>query len=101
MRQPKLLHVFSTFAIGGPQIRFSQLANRFGDRYRHTLVAMDGNYACRERINASVALELLPLRLCRGGFPANVLTYRHVIAEVQPDLLVTYNWGAIEWAFGD
>ena len=37
-----LLHVFSTFTAGGPQIRFAALANHFGRAYRHIVVAMDG-----------------------------------------------------------
>ena len=43
---PLLLHVFASFAVGGAQVRFATLANRFGRRYRHIVVAMDGNYAC-------------------------------------------------------
>src|SRR5437762_1357495 len=101
MRQRHLLHVFSTFAIGGPQIRFSQLANHFGVRYRHTLVALDGDYTCGKRVDPSVMLEMLPLQFRRGRFVGDLLAFRHVIAKVQPDLLVTYNWGAIEWALAN
>src|SRR5262249_25451051 len=28
----------------------------------------------------------------------NVLAYRRILREVRPDLLLTYNWGTIEWA---
>ena len=46
---PLLLHVFPTFAVGGAQMRFAALANHFGPAWRHTVIAMDGNTACRER----------------------------------------------------
>src|SRR5690349_14661585 len=47
---PVVLHIFSTFAVGGPQTRFAAIANHFGAAYRHIVVGMDGNYACAERL---------------------------------------------------
>src|SRR5689334_21544150 len=101
MRKRHLLEVFSTYAVGGPQIRFSQLANYFGARYGHTLVAMNGECACRLWVDPSVMLEVLPLQFRKGRIVGDLLTFRRVIAEVRPDLLVTYNWGAIEWALAN
>ena len=50
-RKPRtLLHAFSTFRVGGPQIRFCTLANRFGTAYRHVIFAMDACYECRDRL---------------------------------------------------
>ena len=40
-----ILHVFSTFKIGGAQVRFAELAKGFGNRFSHTVIAMDGSYA--------------------------------------------------------
>ena len=37
-----LLHVFSTFAVGGPQTRFATIADRLGTKYRHLIVSMSG-----------------------------------------------------------
>ena len=48
-----LLSVFATFGVGGPQVRFTAIANRFADRYRHLIVAMDGMTAARERLAAA------------------------------------------------
>ena len=41
-RKPLALHVFATFAVGGPQVRFAALAAHLGDSWRHMIVAMDG-----------------------------------------------------------
>ena len=34
---PLILSVFSTFAVGGAQVRFATLANHFGLAYRHAI----------------------------------------------------------------
>jgi len=92
---PHLLHVFPTFVPGGYQVRAARLIGAFGDAYRHTLCALDG------RLDA---LELLP-----PGAPAHTLAppprrasalavrdLRRLLRAARPDLLLTYNWGAIE-----
>src|SRR5581483_8930632 len=48
---PQILSVFSTFAVGGPQVRFTKLAAHFGERFRHAVVAMDHDYGCRARLD--------------------------------------------------
>ena len=48
---PLLLHVYPAFAVGGSQTRFAAVANHFGRRWRHAIIAMDGNIACRERLD--------------------------------------------------
>lgn len=101
-RPPRhLFHVFSTFAVGGAQIRFVRLVNRFGDAYRHTVLAMDGVYDCRDRVDPSVALDLSPLVIAKGDTLANLWRFRRALAAIRPDLLITYNWGATEWALAN
>lgn len=92
-----LLHAFSTFKAGGPQVRFVQLANAFGPAYRHLIMAMDGCYEAAERLSDAVVWEKLSLPNLRGGAMANRSAYRRVLQDIRPDLLLTYNWGAIEW----
>ncbi|HWP47812.1 MAG TPA: glycosyltransferase [Candidatus Limnocylindrales bacterium] len=93
-----LLHVFSTFGMGGPQVRTCELINHFGSRYRHTLIAMDGNYACRERLKEGLNIRWIPLRIHKKEELKNLFLFRRLLQEIQPDLLLTYNWGAIEWS---
>jgi glycosyltransferase involved in cell wall biosynthesis len=98
-----ILHVFSTFAVGGPQTRFVALANAWQRRYRHTILAMDGDYAAANGLNHDVAfaLEAMPVVRTGGISLANVRRARGILRRVRPDLLVTYNWGTIEWSLAD
>ena len=41
----KILHAFSSFAIGGSQMRFAVLANALAARYAHDIFAMDNDFA--------------------------------------------------------
>jgi glycosyltransferase involved in cell wall biosynthesis len=97
-KQRTLLHAFSTFKLGGPQARFVQLANAFGPRYRHVIAAMDNCFDAGERLGPHVNWQPLPLQIKKGGALANRSAFRQVIQDQNPDLLLTYNWGAIEWA---
>ncbi len=94
---PLLLHAFSTFKLGGPQARFVQLANAFGPHFKHLVVAMDGCFEAGERLDPQVDWQSLPVPVVKGGALANRPTFERVLREKQPDLVLTYNWGAIEW----
>jgi glycosyltransferase involved in cell wall biosynthesis len=99
MSVPLLLHVFPSFATGGAQVRFAALANRFGNRWRHAVVALDGNDTCLERIGSHVPLEMLPSPTRRGEpLPRAMLSIGLMLRRLRPDLLVTSNWGSMEWA---
>ena len=92
-----IFHVFSTFAVGGPQVRTIQMMNAWGDRFRHTIFAMDGRYQAREKIAAGVPVAF-------GESSERGLRYvREIVCRMRaerPNLLLTYNWGAIEVALG-
>ena len=95
---PLLLHVFPTFAIGGAQVRFAALANRFGPRWRHAIVALDGRTDCAERLDPSVPFALLPSPVAPGDGAARFRRIRAFLRRLAPSVLVTSNWGSIEWA---
>ncbi|QHE85920.1 glycosyltransferase family 4 protein [Hydrogenophaga sp. BPS33] len=97
-RQRVLLHAFSTFTLGGPQARFVQLANAFGPEYRHIVAAMDNRFEAGERLEPGVNWQPLKLDVKKGGALANRGAFRAVLQRTRPDLLVSYNWGAIEWS---
>ncbi|HEX4889679.1 MAG TPA: hypothetical protein VFW37_04830, partial [Alphaproteobacteria bacterium] len=56
--QLTLLHIFPTFATGGAQVRLASMANHWGKKYRHTIIAMDGVYDCAEKFDSGVEYEL-------------------------------------------
>lgn len=96
-----LLSVFSTFGVGGPQVRFAAIANHFGDRFRHVILAMDGDFACSERLSSNLNVDFWPLSHRKGQSLANRRMFRQILAITQPAALVTYNWGTIEWAMAN
>jgi len=96
-----ILSVFATFAVGGPQVRFAALANRYGPRYRHMIVAMDGNEACRERLSPSLDVSFPAVPILKGATLGNLRRFRQFLREQRPDVLVTNNWGSIEWAMAN
>ena len=101
MTAPLLLHVFSTFAVGGPQMRLAALANHFGAAYRHAIIAMDGDTACRARLAPGLDVTFPDNPLRKGETLANLRRIRALLGALRPDLLVTSNWGTIEWAMAN
>lgn len=93
-----VLHAFSTFDYGGAQARFVQLANAWGPRYRHLIVSMDGGMQAAHRLAPDVVWEAVSIQNKRGGGLANRSAFRKLLVHHRPDLMLTYNWGAIEWA---
>ncbi len=88
-------HVFSTFGAGGPQIRAVQLMGQLGALHQHVVMAMDGNTDAKAQLPAGVVCEWVPPPP-KGGFVATVRAQRRWLAALRPDLVLTYNWGAIE-----
>lgn len=93
---PKVLHLHSTFAPGGKELRAAQLMNAFGKAAEHTIVSsMPDQLGAKAHIARSV----------RVSFPADFPSLTGTpspgklvaIAQVMKgfDLVLTYNWGAM------
>ena len=94
-----ILHVFPTFAIGGQQVRFAHIANACPQDYRHTVIALDGNFDAKSKLQETVDATFIDLRqLKQQHVLQRMQTIQHYLADHQHDVLMTYNWGAIEWA---
>lgn len=96
-----LLHVFPTFAIGGVPVRIAEVLNRLGGRYRHTILALDGVLDCRSRLDAGLDVALAAAPIPKGNLLAALIEIRAELRRRQPGLLLTYNWGAIEWGLAN
>lgn len=98
MKPLHLLWAFSSFTLGGAQRRFLSLAEALGPTYRHSIFAMDG---CHDAANAAphLPLDLIEGKAEKGALlsRANLAMMRGLMAERQPDLILTTNWGSIEW----
>lgn len=119
---PHLLHVFSTFAPGGPQVRTVGLIAALGGAFRHSVIPMDGRSDAAALLRTTPNVPSAPnapndLNEASGASRANepsaprlrvlaappraspiamVRALRAIFTAEQPDLVLTYNWGAIE-----
>jgi len=98
---PLILHVFSSFAVGGVQVRFASIVNHFGHRWRHAIIAMDGDLSCRALLDPGLSLDFPTVTVRKGDTLGNVLRFRRVLHRLRPDLLLTSNWGSIEWCIAN
>jgi glycosyltransferase involved in cell wall biosynthesis len=98
---PLLLHVFPTFAVGGAQLRMAAFANRFGPAFRHAVIALDGVLTARARLAPALEVSFPSIILHKGDTLGSIWRCRAALAALRPDVLVTHNWGAIEWAMGN
>lgn len=100
-RPPLVVHVFPTFAVGGAQVRFAAIANHFGRAFRHIVVSLDQNLACRERLDAGLHVRFPVVSAQKNTMFSNAWHYRGLLRAWRPDILVTCNWGAIEFALAN
>jgi len=98
MRVPHLLHVFSNFVPTGPELRTVELIGAFGRRFRHSIVSMDGRTSAADRLPPDADVRLLPSPP-KAGSLATTRRLRKLLEEEQPDLVLTYGWGAFDTLF--
>jgi len=97
----KLLHVFPTFEIGGAQVRFAQIVNELGPAFEHEIIPLNGKTGTEERLGPDVGLQIDQSFQSKGNLALRLANIRRCISARRPDLLLTYNWGAIEWALAN
>jgi len=94
---PHVLHCHSTFAIGGKERRAAQLMNAFGKRLEHTVVSgMEDRLEARELVDRRIKVHYPKDFPKLSGFPSpgRLVT---IARALQPfDLILTYNWGAMD-----
>jgi glycosyltransferase involved in cell wall biosynthesis len=92
-----ILHLHSSFSLGGKEARAVRLMNAFGDRARHTIVsAMPDQYGARDAIAAGIAYEIAQNPPPLTGRPS-VTRYEAIARFMRRfDLVLTYNWGGID-----
>src|SRR5215468_5334455 len=94
----RLLHVFPSFGIGGVPLRMVRIINHFGKRFRHTVIVLDNNLEAAASIADALDVTLVLMRRVNQSVLHSVARGAAVLRRLRPDLLLTYNWGAIEWA---
>jgi glycosyltransferase involved in cell wall biosynthesis len=97
-RRPLLLHVFPSYGAGGVPIRIANIINALGDRYSHLVFALDGNTDAASRLDPALGVAVEDPGIDKARPLAALLKIHRTIAARRPDLMLTYNWGAVEWA---
>lgn len=93
----KLLHVLPSYAPGGHRSRIALLAAGLGAEFTHRIVALDGGVGARP-LEAGVSLAPFVAAASRGLHLGNLRGLYRLLREERPQVLLTYNWGAIEAA---
>jgi hypothetical protein len=75
-----------------------RVMNHLGTRFRHTVIALDNDFEAACDFAADLEVELSPVRVLKQGPINTMLDSARILRRIRPDLLITYNWGAIEWA---
>jgi glycosyltransferase involved in cell wall biosynthesis len=97
MPVPHILHLHSSFDLGGKEARAVRLMNAWGPRARHTIVSgVPGALGARDAIDALVKYETAQDPPPLIGRPS-VGRYEAIARFMRRfDLVLTYNWGAID-----
>ncbi|ANI76863.1 MULTISPECIES: glycosyltransferase [Sphingobium] len=95
-RPPRLLHVHGSFSLGGKEARAVRLMNLWGDRAQHMIVsAAPQSMGARAAIDPSVAVSFPePPALTGRPGPLRFRALGRFLAGF--DLILTYNWGAMD-----
>lgn len=97
-RPVHILHLYSTFSPGGSRARAVRLMNAFGARARHTVASVDGQYGARDGIAQGIAYEIAQDPPPLTGGPS-VKRYEAIAQYLRRfDLVLSYDWGAIDGA---
>jgi len=97
----KIVHVFSSLEIGGTQRRFVEYMAKTQAGHNHSVYAMDGNYAALQLMEEMNPIGNGKILVEKGNTVKAIFACRRLLKKEQPDLLITYNWGAIEWALAN
>lgn len=94
---PRLLHLHSSFAAGGKELRAAKLMNAFGKGVEHVVVsAVPGEMAAAAAVGRHVRVAYPDDFPALSGrpFPRRLLGLARAMQGF--DLVLTYNWGAMD-----
>lgn len=95
--RPKILHLHSTFAAGGKELRAVRLMNAFGAGVEHAVVSAEPDeMAAAKHIGRSLAVTYPKDFPSLKGRPLPGRLQKLARAMKEFDLVLTYNWGAMD-----
>ncbi|MGK2285280.1 glycosyltransferase family 4 protein [Pedomonas sp. V897] len=102
--RPRWLHIMPTFNLGGAETRTARLMNAFGDRVEHVVVpTLPGQTAAQKLLEPGVPVTFpdAPCRFKGPPLPVRLWEIGRFLRSGPFDLVLTYNWGAIEVAMAN
>lgn len=95
--RPRLLHIHSSFDPGGKELRCARLIDAFGPEVEHTIVsAKEGALGARGAISYRIPVTYPKRFPPLTGRPSFGRLRRIAAAMAGYDLILTYNWGAMD-----
>jgi glycosyltransferase involved in cell wall biosynthesis len=93
----RILHLHSSFAAGGKELRAVRLMNLFGPRISHAVVsAQPGAHGAAALLDPGLPVEFPEDFPGLQGRPTPGRLWRIAQAMADFDLVLTYNWGAMD-----
>jgi len=78
-----------------------RVINHFDARLRHTIISLDDNLEAAQSFAENLDVRLMAAGRNRRGLVRTLVESAAALRRLRPDLLITYNWGAIEWALAN
>lgn len=96
-RRLRLLHLHSSFSSGGKELRAAKLMNAFGRGIDHTIVsAVPGELGAASAIEKAISVNFPDDFPSLSGKPLPGRMQKLARAMLGFDLVLTYNWGAMD-----
>ena len=81
-------------------MRFARVANALGDRYDHRVISLRGRFEAASLLDSGVRWRRIELPAALQSI-GRLRQARQVLRQETPHLLVTHNWGSMEWALAN
>jgi glycosyltransferase involved in cell wall biosynthesis len=93
----RVLHLHSSFSAGGKELRAARLMNAFGPQVEHTVVsAQPGAYGAAIAVDPALSVHYGEDFPGLQGLPMPLRLWRIARAMRGYDLVLSYNWGAMD-----
>lgn len=96
----RLFHVIPSLDVGGVQTRIVDIVNGLAG-FEHTFLALDGRYDALARLAPHVVKTKVYAVDSGLSLPARLSVYARTISQHHPHVLLSYNWGSIEFALAN
>ncbi len=99
---PHIIHIFPSFGRGGVPIKICTAINHFANAAKHSIISTNDDYGSQSILDDDLDVTVLKLEgINDGSLFSRLKKYRHFLKNSHADLLITYNWGSVEWALAN